>query len=154
MADPKSGPNKACDEEVKLARESLRALSSYLQTDARTRRIDIVDEQGQSHSVPLTGSALYLLRDALTEIAEGNAVGIVSPRADLTSREAADLLNVSTGFIQELIERGEIPCRLVGSQRMILHSDASAFKERIDSERKEVLDSLVEQAQNLQMGYE
>jgi excisionase family DNA binding protein len=141
-------------EEVALARESGRALSAYLQTRAETQQIDIVDDKGAAHPVRIPVSALRLLVEVLTEIGEGNAVSIIPIHAELTTQEAADVLNVSRPFLVQLLERGEIPFHKVGTHRRVRYQDVIAYKERIDAERRKALDALAEQAQALKMGYE
>jgi excisionase family DNA binding protein len=141
-------------EEVALARESGRALSAYLQTRAETQQIEIFDDKGTAHPVRVPMSALRLLVDVLTEIGEGNAVSIIPIHAELTTQEAADVLNVSRPFLVQLLERGEIPFHKVGAHRRVRYQDVIAYKERIDAERNKALDALAEQAQELKMGYE
>jgi excisionase family DNA binding protein len=141
-------------EEVALARESGRALSAYLQTRAETQQIEIVDDKGAAHPVRIPVSALRLLVEVLTEIGEGNAVSIIPIHAELTTQEAADVLNVSRPFLVQLLERGEIPFRKVGTHRRVRYQDVIAYKERINAERRKALDALAEQAQALKMGYE
>jgi excisionase family DNA binding protein len=141
-------------EEVALARESGRTLSAYLQTRAETQQIEIVDDKGAAHAVRIPVSALRLLVEVLTEIGEGNAVSIIPIHAELTTQEAADVLNVSRPFLVQLLERGEIPFHKVGTHRRVRYQDVIAYKERIDAERCKVLDALAEQAQALKMGYE
>ena len=141
-------------EEIVLARESGRALSAYLQTRAETQQIEIVDDGGKAHPVRMPVSALRLLVDVLTEIGEGNAVSIIPIHAELTTQEAADVLNVSRPFLVQLLERGEIPFHKIGTHRRVRYQDVVAYKERIDAERSRALDALAEQAQELEMGYE
>jgi excisionase family DNA binding protein len=99
-------------------------------------------------------SALRLLVAALTEIGEGNAVSIIPIHAELTTQEAADVLNVSRPFLVQLLERGEMPFHKIGTHRRVRYVDVIAYKERIDSDRNKSLDALAEQAQELKMGYE
>lgn len=99
-------------------------------------------------------SALRLLVDVLTEIGEGNAVSIIPIHAELTTQEAADVLNVSRPFLAQLLERGEIPFHKIGPRRRVRYQDVIAYKERIDAERSKTLDELAEQAQVHKMGYE
>lgn len=141
-------------EEIVLARESGRALSAYLHTRAETQQIEIVDDRGKAHPVRMPVSALRLLVDVLTEIGEGNAVSIIPIHAELTTQEAADVLNVSRPFLVQLLERGEIPFHKIGTHRRVRYQDVVAYKERIDAERSSALDALAEQAQELEMGYE
>lgn len=141
-------------EEVALARESGRALSAYLQTRAETQQIEIFDDKGAAHPVRIPISALRLLVDVLIEIGEGNAVSIIPIHAELTTQEAADLLNVSRPFLVQLLERGEIPFHKIGTHRRVRYQDVIAYKERIDAKRHKALDELAEQAQALEMGYE
>lgn len=141
-------------EEVALARESGRALSAYLQTRAETQQIEIFDGNGAPHPVRVPVSALRLLIDVLTEMGEGNAVSIIPIHAELTTQEAANVLNVSRPFFVQLLERGEIPFHKIGTHRRVRYQDVIAYKERIDAARHKALDELAEQAQALRMGYE
>ena len=141
-------------EEVAIARESGRVLSAYLQTRAGSQQIEIFDDTGAAHTVRLPVSALRLLVDVLAEIGEGNAVSIIPIHAELTTQDAADLLNVSRPFLVQLLERGEIPFHKIGTHRRVRYQDVVAYKQRIDTERRRALDALAEQAQALGMGYE
>ncbi|EQD79622.1 DNA binding domain protein, excisionase family [mine drainage metagenome] len=141
-------------EEVSIARESGRALSAYLQTRAETQQIEIVDDKGTAHPVRIPVSALRLLVNVLTEIGEGNAVSIIPIYAELTTQDAADILNVSRPFFVQLLERGEIQFHKIGTHRRVRYRDVIEYKERIDAERGKALDALTEQAQALKMGYE
>lgn len=151
LSQPRTLPTA---EETALARECGRTLSAYLRTRAETQQIEIVDDQGASHPVRIPVSALRLLVDVLTEIGEGNAVSIIPIHAELTTQEAADLINVSRPFFVQLLERGEIPFHRVGTHRRVRYQDVIDYKERIDAERHRALDELAEQAQALEMGYE
>lgn len=141
-------------EETALARESGRTLSAYLQTRAEAQQIEILDDKGAAHPIHIPVSALRLLVDVLTEIGEGNAVSIIPIHAELTTQEAADVLNVSRPFLVQLLERGEIPFHKIGTHRRVRYQDVLAYKERTDAERSKALDALAEQAQALNMGYE
>ena len=141
-------------EEVAIARESGRALSAYLQTRAETQQIEIFDDKGAAHPVRVPVSALRLLVDVLTEIGEGNAVSIIPIHAELTTQDAADVLNVSRPFLVQLLEPGEIAFETIVTQHGATVEEEMAYKTRIDAERSKALDALAEQAQALDMGYE
>ena len=136
------------------ARDSSRRLAPYL-AKKRKVRVQVVPEGGRAEeeSLPLPAPVLDLLFAILTEIAEGNAVTLIPIHAELTTQRAADLLNVSRPFVVELLEKGEIPHRKVGTHRRILFRDLMEFKERSDAKRKKALDELVAEAQEEDMGY-
>ena len=104
-------------------------------------------------TVSIPTSALRLLLDVLTEIGQGNAVSIIPIHAELTTQEAADVLNVSRPFLVQLLEKGDIPFHKIGTHRRVRYQDVIAYKNRIDAERRKALDELAAQAQELGMGY-
>jgi excisionase family DNA binding protein len=103
--------------------------------------------------VTLPFSAFKLLMTVLTQMAEGNAITLIPVHAELTSQEAADLLNVSRPYLVRLLEEKKIPFRKVGTRRRILFQDLMDYKTKIDAARRKTLDELSEEAQGLGLGY-
>jgi excisionase family DNA binding protein len=106
-----------------------------------------------SEIVPVPPAALQLLIMVLSQMAKGNAVTIIPVHAELTTQEAADLLNVSRPFLVGLLEERKIPFRRVGSRRRVLAKDILLYKEEIDKKRLDVLQELANEAQQHNMGY-
>jgi excisionase family DNA binding protein len=75
--------------------------------------------------------------------------------SELTTQQAADLLNVSRPYlVDELLEKGDIPFHKAGIRRWILFKDVMAYKNRIDNARLDTLAKLVEHDQQYeQYGY-
>jgi len=142
------------EKEVEAAVQGQRELASLLSTKFETQRIDIFDKEDKPHTLVLPTSALRLLVDILGELAIGNAVKVVPVHAELTSQEAADLLNVSRPHLVKMLEEGAIPFTKTGRHRRIRFSDLMAFKQRRDEESQAAMEALANQAQELGMGYD
>jgi excisionase family DNA binding protein len=115
----------------------------------------IVQVQGRPKAEPveIPLAALELLGVILCEMAKGNAVTLTPIHAELTTQQAADLLNVSRPFLCRQLESGVIPHRKVGRHRRVRFDDLMSYKRQIDEARSRTLDALVAQAQELDMGY-
>nr|WP_297389977.1 excisionase family DNA-binding protein [Acidiferrobacter sp.] len=71
----------------------------------------------------------------------------------MTTRKAADILNISRSLLVQLLERGDMPFHEIGTHRRVRYQDVIDYKNRIDAERRKALDELAAQAQELGMGY-
>ena len=141
------------EQETQLATESSRQLVKFLsKKPKRVLPIQILPDDGSGKTVEIPLSAFRLLADILTQMAKGNAVSLIPIHAELTTQEAADLLNVSRPYLVDLLEQRKIPFRKVGSHRRILFQDLMAYKRDIDSKRLKVLDELAALDQELGLG--
>jgi excisionase family DNA binding protein len=143
------------EHDVDLARLSAPVLSQILgrhRKDASfDERIEFLDEQGKQ--VVLPTAALELLKNILVQMAQGNAITLVPVHAELTTQQAAEMLNMSRPFLVKLLEEGKIPFTKKGTHRRVLFSDVQKYKQQVDEERMKALDALADQAQELDMGY-
>ena len=78
---------------------------------------------------------------------------LIPQHAELTTQQAADFLNVSRPFFVKLLEEGKLPFHKVGSHRRIYFRDLVAYKEQNINERRQAMDELAAQAQELKLGY-
>jgi excisionase family DNA binding protein len=129
------------ENDTKIAIESSRILATYLSPDVH--QIKVVEASGQEHEAIIPSAAYRLLVDVLNQMAQGNSVSLVPIQAELTTQEAADLLNVSRPFLIKQIDQGEIPHHKVGKHRRINFNDLMVYKERVDREASDALDEIV-----------
>jgi excisionase family DNA binding protein len=148
-------PVTPSESDAKLVLSSSRVLEKVLGSlvnDATLRvRIEQPDQSEEAITIP--AAAIKLLAEILTEMGQGNAVTLVAVEAELTTKQAADLLNVSRPFLVEQLEQGKIPFRKVGTHRRILFQDLMAYKRTMNEQRLKALEELAAQAQDLEMGY-
>lgn len=135
-----------------LAKESSRQLAPLLGA-RKELTLQILKNGYPSEPVLVPMAAARLLVKILKEMAKGNAVTIMPIGAELSTQEAADLLNVSRPFLVKLLDEGKIPSRKVGTHRRILFSDLTAYKKLNDQHRQKALEALATEAQELNMGY-
>lgn len=75
----------------------------------------------------------------MTQIAKGNKVTLIPVKKELTTQEAADILNISRPYLVDLLESGKIPFRKVGTWRRVRYKDVIDYKNQIDTQRMQTL---------------
>ena len=138
-------------EEVAQAQEAARALARFV-AETPKGQLSIEDSARRMH-VALPRAAVLLLQDILREMAQGHAVTLIPVHAELTTQQAADLLNVSRPYLVSLLESGVIPYRKIGTRRRVLFEHLMAYKKADDAKRMEALNEATRQAQELNLGY-
>src|ERR1700720_5221 len=136
-----------------LARESSRRLATHKLGKRSSVRIQLLADGKEAETVAVPASAMRLFLHLLTEMSRGNAVTLIPTHAEMTTQQAADLLNVSRPYVVKLLDEGKIPSRTVGKYRRVRFDDLMAYKRRDDEARAKILDELTADAQELGMGY-
>jgi len=138
--------------EAEQAKISSRTLSKYADVDRV--QLQLRGSNGESDDLILPGHVLQLLLDVLSEISKGNAISLIPHHQEVSTQEAANLLNVSRPFLVSLVEKGEIPFRKVGAHRRVLLTDVLAYKEKTDGLRTQALNELAALSQDENIGYQ
>jgi len=103
-----------------------KSLGAQLATEALEVRVLRTGE-----TVTLPESASLGLAQILTQLGQGNGFAVMAVQSELTTQQAADLLNVSRPYLVKLLDEGVIPCRKVGVQRRLLLGDVLRYKEEM-----------------------
>lgn len=118
---------------------------SLEQGDTRRPRLVGPDDQ-----VMILPEPLYrVLLEAARELGDGNGVALLAFAQELTTQQAADILNVSRPHVVSLLEADKIPFHKVGTHRRVHLRDLLAYKHQRDDARRRSLDAMVDQAQEL-----
>ena len=92
---------------------------------------------------------MRLLKGILEQMAHGNGVALTPLHAELTTRQAAELLQVSRTHLVQLLDDGRIPCRKVGAHRRVRSEDILAYRHETEARRRKALDELTARDQEL-----
>ena len=79
--------------------------------------------QESSEYVTVPRKAVDLLFSILLNMAEGKSISLVPSDSEVSTQQAADMLNISRPHIVKLLEQGVIPHKKVGTHRRILLED-------------------------------
>ena len=109
--------------------------------------------QDEKEFMEVPKKAVLLLFSILTNMAEGKSYTLVPSESFLTSQQAADILKVSRPHLVKLLESGEIAYQKVGTHRRIGLKDLMIYDKMIRKNKKEKLDFISQQAQELNLGY-
>ena len=100
----------------------------------RAPMCQLVGPKGES--IPLPESVFFVLERVAEVMARGDSISVVPVGREVTTQQAADLLNVSRQYLVRLLDGGRIPFRKVGKHRRIRIADVLSFKGTRDKERR------------------
>ena len=126
------------------------ALSKALEGMAQQPRVpkcQLVGPKGESIAVP--ESIFYVLERVAEVLARGDSITVVPVGREVTTQQAADLLNVSRQYLVRLLDEGQLPFRKIGKHRRLRIEDVLAFKETRDKDRRAGLRELSRMSEEL-----
>lgn len=143
-------PVKLPPEKTAAANRALTRVRGYLTEHPDLAQIAVKPlDDSELEPLTLPREAVELLAGLLAHLGAGRGVSIVPSTAELTTQQAADILNVSRPFLIGLLEAGEIDCRLVGTHRRITASSLMEYKQADDRRRREAADELTQLGQEM-----
>lgn len=123
--------------------EAIAQLEKLLKRDPSQAKL----VSGNGEEVLIPESVYLVLRDIVQMMASGQSIHLIPHTHELTTQEAADILNVSRPFLVKLLDGGEIPFIKVGSHRRIRFQDLMVYKEQRAKKRGKLLDKLIEMSE-------
>lgn len=144
-------PVRPAQSDVAAAVAALPHVRDYLSRHPGDAPVPLrVDDERGEEVLAVPRAAVELLVRILTHMAHGQGVSVVPANAELTTQQAADLLNVSRPFLIGLLNAGEIEYRMVGTHRRIRAEAVLDYLRTDDRRRREAADELT--ALNQEMG--
>ena len=143
-------PGALSEEERSSLRKQLRQILSNVDPGEEVGPLSLrVEGEDGGAVLSLPDAAVGPLLDLLSDLAEGRAVSVSDADEELTTREAAELLNVSRPHLTRLLKEGEIPSHKVGSHHRVYRRDVLAYKVRRQEESEEAMQELTRLSQEL-----
>lgn len=141
-------PVAAPPEQQAQVAELSRAMEGMVQAPKRRApKCQLVGPKGEATSIP--ESVFYVLERVAEVMARGDSITVVPVGKEVTTQQAADLLNVSRQYLVRLLDEGRIPFRKTGKHRRLRIEDVLAFKEERDKDRRAGLRELSRLTQDL-----
>ena len=135
-------PVRPAEGDVTAAVAALPRVREFLAAHPSAALVRLRDADDGQEVLTVPRGAVELLARILAHMANGQGVSVVPSNAELTTQQAADLLNVSRPFLIGLLNAGEIEYRLVGTHRRIRAESLTAYLREDDRRRREAADEL------------
>lgn len=132
---------------------SVRRLRSFMEAQhvSTTKHASLVSPDGETLEIPT--SVYKALVQAVTAMSQGNAVSIIPVHHELTTQQAADLLNVSRPHLVKLLDAGDIPFHKTGAHRRVYFEDLARYRDVRDAERRKALRELTSKSAEYGLDY-
>jgi excisionase family DNA binding protein len=149
MAGRTIGSINPGDVDAEVAERAARRIRDYLVSNPDDDLIEALGEVGDDDALVIPRPTAILFAQILDALGKGQGVQIIPKDAELTTQQAADLLNVSRPYLISLLESGQIPYRKVGRHRRITFEALMDYKRHDDLKRRAAADDLAQLSQEL-----
>jgi excisionase family DNA binding protein len=136
-------------DDMAAANVALGSVKSYLSAHPSGHGMVRVEVEEGDGELLLPRAAVELFAQILAFMAAGRGVSVVPADAELTTQQAADLLNVSRPYLIGLLDTDAIEYRKVGSHRRIKASSLLEYMRDDDRRRRLAADELTALTQEM-----
>lgn len=142
---------KTSKKDQKMARFFMDEISKTIFDTKHTSVAIRIENRKKPLEIP--AKAFKLLYSILDNMADGKSITMLSSDAEISTQQAADLLNVSRPYVVSLLDKGEIPFTKAGTHRRILLKDIISYDKQLQKNRNSKLNFLAKHSQGLNLGY-
>ncbi|MUG94944.1 helix-turn-helix domain-containing protein [Scytonema sp. UIC 10036] len=127
------------DTPKKICGNARKQFEQYYQKDTPK----LVNANGEE--IPISDNVFKVLQEILPALEQGKTIVTISPaNSEVTTQEAADILNVSRPYLIKLLNNNEIPHVKTGSHRRIKLKDVMDYKEKREAQTAQSFNQLTE----------
>lgn len=145
-------PAPITERDQEMARVAQRCIMESLDR-SKAAEIVLKSDDGELPPVSLPPNSLRLIAQVLGALSEGKTVTVVPAERELSTLEAAHLLNVSRPFLIKQMESKKLPYKLVGSHRRVTFEDLMAYRQQMKAGQMDALQRLADDAAELNLDY-
>ncbi len=135
------GTGVPSDDEQAVANQLRQIIASELSADGIVE-LTVSTSNRQSSEVVLGPALAGMLMQLLRILGSGNAATLVPLNKELTTQQAADILNVSRPYLVKLLEEGAIDHRKVGRHRRVLARDLFEYRQAMKEKQEAALSAV------------
>jgi excisionase family DNA binding protein len=138
------------EKDAATAREFLQELTSLLGSEKDLSAITLKKAGTRilGRKVGIPEALIRSLLDAAKLVAEGHPFAVLAADDEVSAQEAADFLRVSRPYVLNLLKKGVLPYRMVGSHHRIPVSALIVYKQD-QAPRRRSLEALTAETQEL-----
>jgi excisionase family DNA binding protein len=133
--------------------EKAKAFSRILAREIPPESRVVIQRANDGKAIEVPRAVFDILMKVLAVMANGKAFSLMPMDEELTTQQAADILNVSRPYLNKILDLGDIPHRKVGRNRRVKFSDLLEYRKQQVFTSKNALQELADEAQELDMGY-
>jgi excisionase family DNA binding protein len=135
--------------DAEVAERAARRIRDYLTSYPGDDLLEVLGETGANDALVIPRATAIMFAQILDLLGQGRGVQIVPNEAELTTQQAADMLNVSRPYLIGLLDSQKISYRKVGRHRRIKFEALMEYKRQDDLERRAAADDLVDLSEEL-----
>jgi excisionase family DNA binding protein len=139
------------DVDTEIAERAARRITEYLDGHPDDDLIEALGEVGAQDALVIPRATVVMFAQILDLLAQGHGVQIIPKEVELSTQQAADMLNVSRPYLISLLESNRIPFRKVGRHRRIRFEDLMDYKRQDDLRRRTAAAKLAELSEDLDL---
>lgn len=128
-------------------KEELNEITELVKKISNMDKFIMTKADGEEIELPQVVS--QVLYEIINILSQGGSMTIIPMDKELTTQQAADILNVSRPYFVKLLENDIIPYHKTGTHRKILMKDLIEYKNQISKKRKTKLSEMINLSQEL-----